>query len=194
MEQIPTVDEPVVSGMTEADADYIMKRISRIERIVNDGTANPLKALDVFIEIADYAISKLLIPVTCRAGCDHCCHVAVGLTGIEARYIEKRTGRKVKRYESGPRDINERRPCPFLKDKKCSIYTHRPATCRVFVSFDDPKICEDPKGKHAMIALNPPGKGGIEWLNALYCGMMMNLVSRNPEYKKLNDIRGFFGD
>lgn len=33
-------------------------------------------------------------------------------------------------------------PCPFLKDNRCSIYEHRPVTCRVYTCVGDTRITQ----------------------------------------------------
>jgi uncharacterized protein len=36
--------------------------------------------------------------------------------------------------------VMRERPCPFLKDKRCAVYEHRPASCRNYPYLDRPKF------------------------------------------------------
>lgn len=82
--------------------------------------------------------------VACKRGCSHCCYTAVPMHPVEARMI----GEAVKREPASPSTAlksNEEsaaiagyhNACPFLKDNECSIYEHRPLTCRVHFNLDE---------------------------------------------------------
>ena len=36
--------------------------------------------------------------------------------------------------------VMRERPCPFLKDKRCAVYEHRPASCRGYPYLDRPEF------------------------------------------------------
>lgn len=38
-------------------------------------------------------------------------------------------------------------PCPFLENESCSIYSHRPLSCREFLVTSDPRHCADPSAE-----------------------------------------------
>lgn len=47
--------------------------------------------------------------------------------------------------------IRDRVKCPFLVDRKCSIYAVRPAMCRCHVVPDQPELCSSEPGRHGDI-------------------------------------------
>ena len=67
----------------------------------------------------------------CARGFGHCCHVSVPITQFEARYMGNNLGIKHKLIEYGSHTS-----CPFLHHGECSIYEHRPLTCRMHMNFD----------------------------------------------------------
>jgi Fe-S-cluster containining protein len=86
----------------------------------------------------------------CRRGCSHCCHVNVAVPRSEAELIAKATrtslANDVVSYHAGsPPDLMSHfgEACTFLLEGKCSIYAHRPVTCRALVNMDDVELlCE----------------------------------------------------
>lgn len=48
--------------------------------------------------------------------------------------------------------------CPFLKDRRCMVYNHRPMGCRMFFARGEPEGCALPKRQHQLIARFPPEK------------------------------------
>ena len=93
------------------------------------------------------------IPIGCRKGCSHCCHIWVSATAPEILYIAKIVRRRgesalarvnaahieTKDYDFDVRDQHPF-PCPMLNDNICSIYEFRPAACRMAAS-GDASIC-----------------------------------------------------
>lgn len=84
----------------------------------------------------------------CRNGCNHCCHMAVSVTVLEAREISKAAGVRYVdvRQPMAIRDAQELfmgDPCPFLVEGKCSVYSVRPLSCRVYFNMSDtPDVCD----------------------------------------------------
>jgi len=92
--------------------------------------------------------------VECGAGCDHCCHVPVGVTAPEALQLYaflRRTRseaeldalqQKLRACSEAIRGLshNERYspnyPCPLLEAGSCSVYPARPFACRGMNSLD----------------------------------------------------------
>ena len=91
----------------------------------------------------------------CRAGCAHCCHIPVALSGKEAELLAKASGRTITEPRapirpallSDPAQVEAATarlqqwptgtPCPFLVDSACSVYAARPLACRVLINLDD---------------------------------------------------------
>lgn len=174
--------------------DKINKQYHIIMRLVDNG-AHPFTVFDKTNTFVDAALAELYPVRTCTRGCSHCCYVPVGLTALEADYIEDRTGHKQNANVESmgkARDPKEKTACPFLKDNECSIYEYRPMVCRAFLSFDDIQHCIDSSSFHFMTALKPPGDGGFEWANAIYFHPIMHYLERLPERRIFADIRDFF--
>jgi hypothetical protein len=92
--------------------------------------------------------------VACRAGCDHCCHVVVGVTAPEAltifAHVERsRSPADLARLAARVAGAHERtrglssaarfspeHPCAFLEAGCCSVYEVRPLACRGMNSLD----------------------------------------------------------
>ena len=92
--------------------------------------------------------------VACKAGCDHCCHVVVGVTAPEALTIfdhlqRSRSAPELARLAARVATVHERTrglssaerfspeyPCIFLEAGRCSIYEVRPLACRGMNSLD----------------------------------------------------------
>jgi Fe-S-cluster containining protein len=111
--------------------------------------------------------------VACRAGCDHCCHVVVGVTPPEALTIFEHVKRtfsseaferlrqrvaeflELTRALSSSARFAPEYPCVFLEDGCCSIYEVRPLACRGMNSLDATE-CEsrlrDPEARRAFAA------------------------------------------
>jgi Fe-S-cluster containining protein len=75
----------------------------------------------------------------CKKGCAACCHMNVSISDLEAKIIFQATGERPVRLPSTiDHDLADFKgtPCPFLKNRECSIYADRPYACRKHVSFD----------------------------------------------------------
>lgn len=96
--------------------------------------------LAVAIRLVDELGSTLQPFLACRKGCDHCCHIPVQMTQLEAERLGRAIGREPNarlRYRpSAPEAFGYHTPCPFLKDGMCSVYEHRPFACRHQHSLD----------------------------------------------------------
>ena len=85
----------------------------------------------------------------CRAGCAHCCHQPATAFPFEAIQIAESLRARLSPEElelilqalrkrvsgltnrSVRQSIENKSPCPLLKDSRCSIYELRPLTCRM---------------------------------------------------------------
>jgi len=85
----------------------------------------------------------------CGAACDACCHIPVMLLASEAKVIGKEIGIQPLDVPVERRDVKpptfrgEKFPCPFLRDKLCSIRESRPLACRLLFNLDrDNYLCQ----------------------------------------------------
>ncbi len=102
----------------------------------------------------------------CQAGCSHCCNIGTLVAEPEAIVIGKAIGRPLadvpaqratraldamqggdamKQAEAVRNMVHSEFygvPCTFLVEGRCSIYEHRPMSCRYLVNFDsDALLC-----------------------------------------------------
>lgn len=126
-----------------------------VERAIGSAEASRAK---ISSEFAMDVAQELGRAPTCMKGCFNCCYFPVIVTVLEAlsiyRWLVKTRkwthGLKVKLQEASkvvwglaPEVwLMAKVPCAFLEDKECSIYSHRPFTCRVTYSGGDPEMCD----------------------------------------------------
>ncbi len=106
-----------------------------------------------FAESATQQYADPSFKPACKTGCHWCCFQSVSVSGIEvfriAKHIQSMPDDEQEALISGLRDLNKltrgksrhrraklKRPCAFLKDGLCSIYTVRPLACAEFTSSD----------------------------------------------------------
>jgi hypothetical protein len=103
-----------------------------------EGKARQMQAL---YRLVDEVSAIVKDNVACHKGCGHCCHMAVGISPLEAKMIGAAIDRQPKappmRAHYGDFDFGFHNPCTFLVNNECSIYEHRPLECRVFFSVDE---------------------------------------------------------
>jgi Fe-S-cluster containining protein len=120
------------------------------------------------------------LPLTCRAGCNHCCrHNPRGVSGVEvlwavraarahpdgAAMLSEMAGLAV-RFDAHAQATGSAAkasaaaglrgdPCGFLgADGRCRVYGSRPAVCRMFVAVTEPAWCDHTHPRHGE-ARNP---------------------------------------
>ena len=74
--------------------------------------------------------------VCCRAGCSACCEKGdYPLSNIELEYLMKGyvllSADKKIQVQQNLKSMEKGGKCPFLIEKKCSVYEYRPIVCRV---------------------------------------------------------------
>lgn len=104
-------------------------------------------------------------PVTCRAGCAACCYEPVyadklevknalsSLTQAQVEQVKNRTlawihgaqqSELLKQEEPNAFEYRRLRlACPFLEGQMCSVYDHRPISCRMHCAIGPPEHCHD---------------------------------------------------
>lgn len=107
--------------------------------VVRSMNASPRSKLQRIYQVADDIAEAREPFVACGKGCASCCHMNVSLTKAEAEKLGAAIGRKpaaISRSTSHARDEFAGSPCPFLDGEAgCSVYAHRPLTCRKHASF-----------------------------------------------------------
>lgn len=151
MQQIKfrTFEEAKGLSLPKTSRENIEKAEHAVDFVLR-GNASRLLKLKVIFEATDLIISEVAPFSVCGKGCNHCCHIDVGVTEIEAKYIEKNTGKTVRigrQKSSGYGEL--RTPCTFLSPEgDCSIYSYRPFACRSYLAFDSPVYCADISVEH----------------------------------------------
>jgi hypothetical protein len=129
----------------DQDAQFQARLIALIE-----GSEPPWIRLRKLYTLIDEMNSFNGENVACRRGCAHCCHIPVAMTPTEAEMLGSAIGRQPKGNVAAVRDpgyydslpYGYHTPCPFLKNRECSIYEHRPLACRKLVNADiDDLLC-----------------------------------------------------
>src|SRR5579871_4073796 len=142
----PTTNSP---QPTAAMARLIFSLIETAKR-----TSNISPAIEFLYGRIDATLRGLAdVPVACKRGCSHCCYIWVSATAPEILHIAKQirprgaevvakviaTNGLTKDFEFDVRDQHPT-PCPLLVEDACSIYPHRPKSCRL-ASSADAEIC-----------------------------------------------------
>jgi len=100
----------------------------------------------------DLVVSAVSSVAVCQKGCSNCCHIDVGITELEAQYIERNAGTKMKKTRPASRTSGHEKsssPCPFLSaTNACTIYEFRPFACRAYFALDDPRFCGEYDTEH----------------------------------------------
>jgi Fe-S-cluster containining protein len=129
--------------------------------------------------------------IACKRGCNHCCHIQVAITGLEAQLLGHKIGVKPANLQP-PRlrpqeSFDYRTPCTFLENGECSIYDNRPLVCRTHASFEvDADECRltDENGIRRRGGVHTPDFPGVkEALN-----VVVNLFGKT----QYADIRDYF--
>jgi Fe-S-cluster containining protein len=127
--------------------------------------------------------------VACKAGCDHCCYQAVGVTPPEALAIVEHVKRTRSADElaalrervfafrertsglSSAERFSAEFPCVFLESGRCSIYEVRPLSCRGMNSLDAGECqsrLRDPQARDAFLTLGSGGHSYMEPIRAFH--------------------------
>jgi Fe-S-cluster containining protein len=153
------------SGPTAAEDELYADSVDGVAQRLEDQTqpAELLAALrwgmvrlnEVYSRIPE----RITAQAACRAGCDFCCRVPLGVQAHEVFLAADRVLRTFSPEEiAGVRDRAKAhydrvqaagsdgyhalmQPCPLLRDRKCSIYGDRPEICRSHHSRDA-AVCE----------------------------------------------------
>lgn len=95
--------------------------------------------------LAEVIIAPSIPLTTCSAGCAHCCkQSSIVIDEVDALLLSQVTGRTIDSPGSGQLAEFKGVPCVFLDGitNTCTVYEHRPLTCRVSISVDNPGKCQ----------------------------------------------------
>lgn len=130
----------------------IMDKLAKsgAEDIINGGPGQTNKQrLTRLFKVADQVITAVGQDAACKNGCSHCCYQAVAMNTEEAKRIAQSTGLTMTLPAGHELDLFTARekytgkPCPFLKEGRCSIYCVRPMACRLHFNLsDEPDLCD----------------------------------------------------
>ncbi|MBD5802360.1 Flagellin N-methylase [Azoarcus sp. Aa7] len=122
--------------------------IDQVIRIRYDSGSYEGKKLK-FIRLAD-RFHKAVAPHTaCRSRCSACCHLPTMLYACEASALANASGRTMATLPPREPSLSLAaakqyfgKPCPFLKQDRCSVYEVRPVICRLHHSLNaGPEAC-----------------------------------------------------
>lgn len=177
---------------TIAEATLLSPPNSRVEEVeegrqhmefvkhANAGRLSKVRRIYMAADVLTAAVSAVAV---CQKGCNSCCHIDVGLTELEAQFIERNAGKKMKTGTTRSSGHGgTKTPCPFLSGGSCSIYEVRPFVCRTHFALDDPRFCAEIDTKH--ITYDARGNPVLSEL----ARMLVNLDGHHH----LRDIRDFF--
>lgn len=125
-----------LNARLEAIAPELLQRVSEARR---PGLSK--KARIVKLRGVAKRFNEVLAPLSACEGqrCAHCCHIPVALLETETAIIGEAIGRKPRKVSAQKplsQEYGYHRPCPFLKNNRCSIYEDRPFACRTHLSLD----------------------------------------------------------
>lgn len=122
---------------------------------------------DTYINEAMNRPEMITNKISCRPGCNHCCHLLIGIWPQEAALlaakiivdkIEIDTERLYKQAEVRNLEgwnklpIQDRRCVLLGDDGKCRAYEERPGACRKYYVASNPQLCDTVKHNGAKVA------------------------------------------
>ncbi len=132
------------------------------------------ESIDELIEKLFELASKQNQNITCRKGCEWCCHqpvfaldyeldylsnyISVHLNETQQHEIKTRARKKQHQLSSLEGDdlLNAKHACPLLQNGACIAYSARPMACRIYLSSNLSscmKFFHEPKDPHSYPAL-----------------------------------------
>lgn len=154
-ERVPLAMRRAEEKLAKLQPDPAASRLLNTARKAGTATQRVM-----WLQRAATAWSKPMQEVAaCRKGCDHCCHIPLTISKVEAEMIGRATGRSpqapaaaIRLAELGDTEYDWQRAqaelqaaapatsCPFLVNHACSIYESRPLPCRILINLDDDEL------------------------------------------------------
>jgi len=149
---IQVIEKDLKIKFLENEKTFFKKDIHKEYQIINEEigkikTVEDLReSLSEIYKRLDFNLSEIIKNLgevtTCSKGCGFCCHQRIGLSFPALSYLMSCVTEdhieKAKKFVEA--DMQYGKPCIFLKDNSCSIYSNRPFPCRSYFSVQ-PKIC-----------------------------------------------------
>jgi len=184
------IGEARLASFTAGIPAEVRAEAERLPRQLELMNASPAAKIRRVHAMTDRIFSTAGPLVACARGCAHCCYVSVPISRAEAAYIGERIGvAPVDIQTSLHRDeksFSYATPCTFLRNDECTIYEHRPMTCRSHFSFDrDNYWCRHENWEKPGAAIPKPN---FTILRDAY----MAASARKGERPVFADIRDFF--
>lgn len=185
MQRLPEAER--LGGARAARIGGRLKKRSDIQQrvaILQRSRIAPKALLRALYQLADDVAEIVAEDTACKKGCAHCCHIPVAMVQEEANALGRAIGRVPVRLDASQipaaQGFGYHKPCPFLKENRCSVYEHRPLSCRIHFSLDsDDLLCRLLPEKTVPVPLLD-----MSALQLLYARVMWK--------DKLGDIRDFF--
>lgn len=189
-EETRRVGEERVAQFNKSISAEMMSEIENLPNQIKRLNARPVAKIRRVHIAADRICASAGAHAACARGCAHCCHIGVPISYAEAAFIGEHVHLKPadirvsKRRDD--RSFSYATPCPFLRETECSIYEHRPLTCRTHFNFDiDEYWCRFENG-------DKPGAAVPNYdLTPLHRACFA-ASSRHGEEPVVADIRDFF--
>lgn len=131
-------------------------------------------------------IAKDIKNVSCKKGCNFCCHINVDISETEAQLIlieevlsSDQVGIFKEQKDYTMQEHSEKySPCGFLSELgECSIYSVRPLSCRKYFVVNEPNLCDVRfNGIHGQVQI----KADLE-LEVIVCVLASELIGINSK-------------
>lgn len=186
-----TADERAEASIRQRPISLLREAYELPKKVATMNAKPMLRILPILDVVGRF--SEAATPyVACSKGCNHCCHIQVAITGLEAQLLGNRIGVKpsvLKPPRLRPQtDFDYTTPCTFLEDGACSIYENRPFVCRSHSSFettaDACRITDDNGERRQGVQLMTPDYPGVK--------EALNVVVNAYGKTEYADIRDYF--
>lgn len=166
-----------------------LAQLARDAQATADAGLKPRAVILRLQRLVDREMKKAAPFLACKAGCDHCCHIPLIISEVEAGLIGQAIGRKPKKLppdhvgaELHELPTHRLAPCPFLKNRRCAIYADRPLACRLHHNLDEDGLLCEPIGRSEL----PIGKLNMQ---PVQLSQVAGTMTHPDRYA---DIREFF--
>jgi Fe-S-cluster containining protein len=188
----PLFAEPWQDTLALTTANAVVRHLGETPTASNVA-ALTTEAMNALSKLTEGLAAQSERPIACSAGCAHCCHQSVGVTGVEALTIAHhlkatwgqaeldglRERTRAMRARTQGMTYKERHapslPCVFLGDAgKCTIYAVRPLVCRAVNSLNADECRENLHDESKRTAYLESGHGASALLGPVRASHAMS--------------------